>query len=976
MKSQWILLLAPVALFAATRVDLSAPPAGTFDLSGLGTAAPVWNSPARYDVWAEGFRRGGFRLYRFPNGTLSNEYHWNGAGSYDSVGIWHPDAKEVKPGIIVRSKWRGTTKDNYDAHLPSLLTDGDTASMWWAETIQDSILPWAVLDLGADRAFDSIEILWGARRPTSLRIQEWTGSAWPQPHQADPKYWKTLSDLGKISGGRTALRLKDGAGRFVAIRPLAAPQGVQVREVRLFHKGSQITTNVPDSRRQTKVVAISAHPGNTVRADWVPEWTFDKFAQWMKTIPGSEALICVNFGTGTPEEAAAWVRYANVVKKYGIRRWHVGNELDGVWEDGGPVDPAQYAARFAMFARAMKAVDPGIEVYGPGTFSIEFIAPPGGTTRGSGRGDGLTWMESFLARIGAIERADKKRLLDGIDLHSYPYWFESGSPSMEKMLYMAQGMGIAFDTLKAMAARHLDEPESRRVSLSEFNSTVKVTSLTLEQVNGVVVAMMLQDLWSRFPDRAASVLWEPSGGDPMNPDGSALESYGSLRIFTPGRGGLRSEMGEPPTGAFWGNLMVRTWMMDGARVVPQKAESSIQRVTVSVKDRVWSILATNPSAQPETLLVPTAKAMGLKVSKGANVAELLTWGPDHYRWSDHTSQARAVPNLGPTAKALSENDSVVVVPPLSVCIVRIGTPGKEAPKLLHASWTPARMLPTDTLVLSASVKAEGRRIEGASWSVPGGKPVALESFDGAWDGSYEGVVARIPASLLPRGQNLTLSLVFRCGGKDTVAVPVVYSHEDVPRAVEEIDHFNSSAMLAPHGQSWWTYGNGANGTNMTVSHENDVNGGHFAATFRIVQPPTQNYPNFALAGLNITSAPWKDQWKDFRGIVFDLRTRHSGATSKFLFQALTSTVTDYDDFQYELPNTNGSWRRIWIRWEDFDQAGWGKDQGAFDPSKLRALQFRADGEGEGAVDVDNLSFFATEGPAIELKDPPRPTRGR
>lgn len=974
MKQFPILLLLPLLATAATRVDLAAPPAGVFDLSGLGTAVPVWNSPARYEVWAEGFRRGGFRMYRFPNGTLSNEYHWNGAGTFDSTGIWHTDPKEVKPGVIARSKWRGTTKDNYDAHLPSLLVDGDTTTMWWGETFQDSILPWAYLDLGSDRTFDSIEILWGARKPTGVRVQGWTGPAWPSPHQAEFALWKTLAEDGKV-GAKTSLRLKGGSGRFVALRPVAAPSGVQVREIRLFSGGKQITSNTADSRTQTKAIAISAHPGSTIRTDWNPEWTFDRFMQWLRGIPGGEALICVNFGTGTPEEAAAWVRYANVEKKYGIRRWHVGNEVDGTWEDGGPVDPAQYVVRYAQFARAMKAVDPTIEIYGPGTFSVEFIAPPGGKVRRSGRADDLTWMESFLARIGDIERSDKKRLLDGVDLHSYPYWFESGAPSEERMLYMAQGMGIAFDTLKSMMARRLDDPDSRKISLSEFNSTVKITSLTLEQVNGVVVAMMLQDLWSRFPERAASVLWEPSGGEPMNPDGSAGETYGSLRIFTPARGGLRSDLVEPPTSAFWGQYMVREWMGEGWRTVPQKWESSVRRVSVSVKDRAWAVLVTNPGTVPETLVVQSAKALGAKAPKGSNIAELLTWGPDHYRWSDKTSQARAIPNLGPTARALSEKDSVIVVPPHSIGLVRIGAPEKAPMKLLHASWSPARMLPSDTLVVSASAMAEGRRIEGASWSVPGGKPVEAASFDGSWDGSHEGVVLRIPASALPRGRDLTLKVVFR-SGKDTVSAPVVFSHEDVPRALKELDHFGTPGLRASSGETWWTYGHGGNGTNMRISHVEDANGGHFEGAFKIIQPPSQNYPNFALAGLNMSSSAWGGDWKNFRGLVFDLRTRHSATPSKFLLQALTTAVTDYDDFQVELPNTNGSWRRVWIRWDEFDQSGWGKDKGVFDPTTLRALQFRADGAGEGNIDIDNLSFFGTEGAAIELKDPPRPTRGR
>jgi hypothetical protein len=109
--------------------------------------------------------------------------------------------------------------------------------------------------------------------------------------------------------------------------------------------------------------------------------------------------------------------------------------------------------------------------------------------------------------------------------------------------------------------------------------------------------------------------------------------------------------------------------------------------------------------------------------------------------------------------------------------------------------------------------------------------------------------------------------------------------------------------------------------------------------------------------------------------VFDVRTRHSSAAGSFLLQALTTTVTDHDDYQIPLPSTSGSWRRVWVRWEEMDQAGWGKDQGPFDPAKLRALQFRVGGEGTGTIEIENLSFWATSGEALKLADPPRPSRG-
>jgi len=50
----------------------------------------------------------------------------------------------------------------------------------------------------------------------------------------------------------------------------------------------------------------------------------------------ADPIVTVNVGTGTPQEAAAWVHYANVVKGYGIRYWQIGNEWTATGRPGGP----------------------------------------------------------------------------------------------------------------------------------------------------------------------------------------------------------------------------------------------------------------------------------------------------------------------------------------------------------------------------------------------------------------------------------------------------------------------------------------------------------------------------------------------------------------------------------------------------------------------------------------------------------------
>jgi alpha-L-arabinofuranosidase len=87
--------------------------------------------------------------------------------------------------------------------------------------------------------------------------------------------------------------------------------------------------------------------------------------------PVARNLVTVNAGTGTPDMAAEWVRWANIVNKWDVKYWEIGNELNGEWEaghirpDGSKMTAEKYAEIFTAFAKAMKAVDPAIKIGGP-----------------------------------------------------------------------------------------------------------------------------------------------------------------------------------------------------------------------------------------------------------------------------------------------------------------------------------------------------------------------------------------------------------------------------------------------------------------------------------------------------------------------------------------------------------------------------------------------------------------------------------
>jgi hypothetical protein len=100
--------------------------------------------------------------------------------------------------------------------------------------------------------------------------------------------------------------------------------------------------------------------GNTFQ--WAT--SFDAFANVARTV-GAQAFITTNYGSGTAQEAADWVRYSNITKQYGFKYWEVGNENYGGWESdmhARPHDPFTYAFAARDYINAMKAVDPTIKV--------------------------------------------------------------------------------------------------------------------------------------------------------------------------------------------------------------------------------------------------------------------------------------------------------------------------------------------------------------------------------------------------------------------------------------------------------------------------------------------------------------------------------------------------------------------------------------------------------------------------------------
>ena len=84
----------------------------------------------------------------------------------------------------------------------------------------------------------------------------------------------------------------------------------------------------------------------------------DEFLRFAQLV-GAQPQICLNMGSGTVEEAVAWVRYVNAHwgDKSGGLVWELGNELWGLGQIGYP-PVEEIAARTREFSVAVRAIDP------------------------------------------------------------------------------------------------------------------------------------------------------------------------------------------------------------------------------------------------------------------------------------------------------------------------------------------------------------------------------------------------------------------------------------------------------------------------------------------------------------------------------------------------------------------------------------------------------------------------------------------
>ena len=139
------------------------------------------------------------------------------------------------------------------------------------------------------------------------------------------------------------------------------------------------------------------------------------------------------------ETAAQWVRYANIVKGYGVKYWEIGNESYMDSNNGG-ITAAQYASDLREFSDAMKSVDPTIKI--------------------GANGLNMDWWSTVLPSAAAS--------IDFLSVHVYPVWaWDSYDYYRQTALDLINPIAVAIEAINTYAPVH--KRNRLRIAVTETN---------------------------------------------------------------------------------------------------------------------------------------------------------------------------------------------------------------------------------------------------------------------------------------------------------------------------------------------------------------------------------------------------------------------------------------------------------------------------------------------------------------------------
>lgn len=279
--------------------------------------------------------------------------------------------------------------------------------------------------------------------------------------------------------------------------------------------------------------------------------------------------ISVRLEGGTPEQAAAAVRYANIEKGYAIKYWSIGNEPD-LFVDY-PVE--RFNEEWRAIAEAMLAVDPDIMLMGPEV--SQFPATVEGDPYTNARRE---WVRAFLEANGD--------LVDIVAVHRYPFpeSMNAAPTTAEQLRHNAPEWDVLIRNLRALIRETLgrDLP----MAFTEVNSHWNHVSGAEGSPDSFYHAIWWADVLGRFVRQRVDIV-----------NYFALSSFGALGTF-----GLLDRYEVRPT-----YYVYQLYRQLGDELIA--SESTVDDVTVTAAlrpDGVLTMIVVNRAPEPVSLSLALA----------------------------------------------------------------------------------------------------------------------------------------------------------------------------------------------------------------------------------------------------------------------------------------------------------------------------------------------------------------------------------
>jgi hypothetical protein len=414
---------------------------------------------------------------------------------------------------------------------------------------------------------------------------------------------------------------------------------------------------------------------------------FDNFMT-MAQSAGAQPIITVDYGSGTPQEAAGWVQYANkggsgyngpvptysggssTGHTYGVKYWEIGNEVYGNgtyggtgWEnDNHAHTAATYAANVVTFSQAMKAVDPTINVGAVVTTPGNW---PDGVTNSSSP---QPWNTTVLSTACSS--------IDYVIPHWYPQ--NPGSESDSTLLAAPGQIASMVSTLRSEINQYCGAHASAvKIMVTETNS---VSSNPGKQTVSTVNALFLADDYASWLENGVANVdwWTLHNGAVAGNTSSSLygnAQYGDYGVLSNGGctsagSGICEPATDTPFPAYYGFQMLNYMGKVGDTMVSSSSNQNLLAVH-SVKQANGKLAVLLINKDPNNSYTVSLAFNGYTASSSSTV----------YTYGENSSSITS---------ASGSASSVTVAPySLNLVVLSPGSGGGPTP-------TPVTVTPTPT----------------------------------------------------------------------------------------------------------------------------------------------------------------------------------------------------------------------------------------------------------------------------------------